>query len=157
MSEDKEKSEESTESKTFTQDQVNAMLAEQKRKVGEKFADYDEVKAKAEELEKLTSASKSDIEKALERAAKAEAEIAKFQQKEQVAQWASEITKDSPIPATVLRGNTKEELEAHFADLLQLAPKETPPKRTPVPAGRPSGEEQGSRAAAALRNMRGAE
>lgn len=35
-------------SKTFTQDQVNTLLADQKRSIQAKFADYDELKVKAE-------------------------------------------------------------------------------------------------------------
>ncbi|MDR7253716.1 hypothetical protein J2X46_002706 [Nocardioides sp. BE266] len=58
--------------KTFTQEQVNAMLAEQKRKSGEKFADYADLKAKAAKLDEIEAASASELEKAV-KAATAEA------------------------------------------------------------------------------------
>src|SRR5690606_9148296 len=144
------------EPKTLTQEQVNALLADQKRKLTEKFGDYDDLKAKADQLDQLSESAKSDIEKALERAAKAEAEVAKYQQREQIGKWADEITKGSDVPATLLRGTTREELEQHFNQLKeQFAARVPKPKRTPVPAGQPSGEGQGSRAAAALRELRG--
>lgn len=135
--------------KTFTQEQVNALLAEQKRKVGEKFADYDDLKSKAAKLAEIEQASKSELEKAQERAAQIEAELNSYRQKEQVSAWASEIVKDSDIPASVLRGSTREELEQHFEQLKSIAPK---PKRTSAPSGHVAGE-QGSRAVAALRSL----
>lgn len=144
------------EPKTFTQEQVNALLAEQKRKVGEKFADYEDIKAKASKLDEIEQASKSELEREREARATAESELTKYREKEQVSQWAAEIVKDSEIPAVVLRGSTREELEEHFNQLKALAPQK--PKRTPVPAGKPAGGgETGSAAVAALRQLRGSD
>lgn len=146
MSEDNN---EKPDERTFTQEQVNAMLADQKRKLGEKFGDYDDLKAAASKLAEIEESSKTELQKALDRATAAEERIAAYEAKEQTAKWAAEIVKGSSIPASVLRGSTREELEAHFNELKALAPT---PKRTPVPAGKSGGE--GSRAAEALRLMR---
>ena len=140
--------------KTFTQEQVNALIASEKRKLGEKFADYDDLKAKATQFEQIEQSTKTDLQKALERADEAEKKAAAFEQREQVSKWAAEITKDSQIPASALRGNTREELEAHFKDLEALIPKPQQQKRTPVPAGKPTGSEGGSAAVSALRQFR---
>lgn len=137
------------EQKSFTQEQVNALLADQKRKIGDKYADYDDVKAKAAKFEDLEQASKSELQKALDEVASLKTELGAHKTKEQVAAWAAEIVKDSDIPATVLRGSTREELEQHFEQLKGLAPKQ---KRTSAPAGNATGE-QGSRAVAALRQL----
>lgn len=141
------------EPKSFTQDQVNALLAEQKRKDTAKFADYDDLKAAKTELDKLREESKTELQKALDRATAAESKVASFEAKEQAQQWAGEIVKGSEIPASVLRGSTREEMQAHFDQLKELAPK--PPKRTSVPSGKPAGGDTGSRAVAALRELRG--
>lgn len=61
-----------TEPQTFNQDQVNALLAEQKRKVSEKFAGYDELKAQADELAALKESAKSEQERAADAARKAQ-------------------------------------------------------------------------------------
>lgn len=136
--------------KTFTQDQVNALLATEKRKFGEKYADYDALKEKATKFDDLEQSSKTELQKALDKAAGLESELTTFKQKEQTAVWAAEIVKDSDIPASVLRGSTREELEQHFEQLKALTPK---PKRTPVPTGKPAGEGGESRAVAALRQL----
>jgi len=146
---EEQKTESKTEQKTFSQDQLNALVADAKRKEREKFADYDDLKTKAATLDEIEQSSKTETQKALDKAAELETELNKYRTKDQVTQWAAEITKDSEIPASVLRGSTKEELEQHFEELKGLAPK---PKRTSAPAGTPSGE-SGSRAVAALRSL----
>jgi hypothetical protein len=140
--------------RTFTQEQVNALLAKQKREDAAKFGDYDDLKTKAAELDQLKQASKTELEQALDRATKAEAAVAGFQAKEQAKQWAADIVRGSEIPAHVLRGSTREELQAHFDQLKELAPK---PKRTPAPSGKPAGGDTGSRAVQALRALRGSD
>jgi len=142
-----------TEVKTFTQDQVNAFMAEEKRKTQATFADYDDLKAKAEKFDKAEQASLSELERERKAHEVDAAELKKYQTREQVSKWAAEIVKDSPIPANVLRGSTKEELVEHFEQLKALA---VPTKqRTHVPPGKPTdGEPTGSRAAAAIREMR---
>lgn len=62
--------------KTFTQDQVNAFLADQKRKVQSGFSDYDELKTKASEFDKFADSQKTEIQKAVDRAEAAESALA---------------------------------------------------------------------------------
>lgn len=56
----------------FTQDQVNAMLAEQKRKQSEKFGDLAELKAKADRLAEIEESQKSEQQRHADAAAKAQ-------------------------------------------------------------------------------------
>ena len=51
-------------SRTFTQDEFNSLIAREKRELRSKYADYDELKAKAEQLDALKEAEKTDLEKA---------------------------------------------------------------------------------------------
>lgn len=65
------------EPRTFTQDDLNRMLADQKRKVESKFADYGDLKAKAAEADQLRKEQETAAEKALREAvekAKADAQ-----------------------------------------------------------------------------------
>ena len=59
---------------TFTQEQVNTFLAEQKRKIG----NVTELKAAAVELAAIKEAQKTDVQKTADRLAAADAEIAKI-------------------------------------------------------------------------------
>ena len=107
---------ESVEPKTFSEEYVRQLRAES--------ASY-RTKAKeneqaAAELQALRDAEKTDLQKAIDRAVEAETRLAEFETREQVSAWASEIVAGSGIPASVLRGSTKEDLQAHFDDLQRL-------------------------------------
>jgi len=58
-----------------SQDELNRIIGERVKRA--KPADYDDLKAKAARLDEIEQANKSEIEKANDRAAKAEAEAAK--------------------------------------------------------------------------------
>lgn len=111
--------------KTFTQDQVNDLIAREKGKFQTKYSDYDNLKAAAAELEQIKEANASELEKAQgkatkaeERAQQAEAKLLRF-----------EVAKDKEVPAEAidfLTGSTKEELEASADKLLELVKKSEP-------------------------------
>jgi hypothetical protein len=69
------------EPKPFTpitsQDDLNRVIADRVQRERNKFADYNDLKAKAGKFDEIDQANKSEIEKANDRAAKAEAEAAK--------------------------------------------------------------------------------
>lgn len=59
-----------------SQDDLNKVLNERLTRERAKFADYKDVKTKAAEYDKLAEANKSEIDKAMDRVTKAEAEVA---------------------------------------------------------------------------------
>jgi hypothetical protein len=81
-----------------------------------KYADYDDVKAKAAEFDKAQDKNKTELEKAAERAAKAEAAAATAQQEA----WRASVALDeglTPTQAKRLVGTTREELLADAQEL----------------------------------------
>lgn len=60
-----------------SQDDLNRVIADRVQRERGKYADYADLKAKAERLDEIEQANKTEIEKANERATKAEAEVAK--------------------------------------------------------------------------------
>lgn len=103
-----------------TQADLDRIIGDRLSRERSKFADYDALKEKAAKYDEVENANKSDLQRLEERAAAAEAKVAKFEAAEQRAKWAAEIVKDSAVPASALRGDTREELEAHFAELAPL-------------------------------------
>ena len=136
-----------------SQDELDRVLAKRLERERSKYSDYDEIKAKAAEFDKVAEASKTELQREREAREAAEAELGKYRTREQVAKWAEEIVKDSEVPAAALRGSTREELEEHF-NVLKALVKPAPPRRTATPPGRPSTDGEKGRAAAALREMR---
>lgn len=120
----------SRESRMFSQDQVNTLLAEEKRKAKAKYADYEELKAKADQFDQAREDAKSDLQRAIERAEKAESTLAQREHQLLVA----EVAAAKGVPAGNLTGTTREELEASADALLAWAgPKQEEPRRGFVP------------------------
>jgi len=73
-----------------------------------KFADYDEVKAKADKLAEFEESQKTEVQKAQDRLAAAEKRAAELESKATRA----EVAAAKGVPAALLSGSTQEELEA---------------------------------------------
>lgn len=54
--------------KTFTQDEVNAFLAEDRRKTQTRYGDYDDLKAKASRFDEIEAQNATELEKAVKKA-----------------------------------------------------------------------------------------
>jgi hypothetical protein len=104
--------------KTFTQEQLNSLLAKERKSTEAKFADYAEIKAKAAKLDELEDAQKSDLEKLTEELNAAKAERDQLKHAEEMRTWANEVSAETNVPASVLRGSTKEEMEEHAKAIL---------------------------------------
>lgn len=117
------------EPKSFTQEQVDQIVERRLAKERGKYKDYDELKSKAMRLEEMENAGKSELDKLKESNAALRKQIDDAAAEKQHAEWVSEVAKDKGVPAELLRGSTKDELEAH-ADLLQAAlhPASKPPQ-----------------------------
>ena len=101
-----------------TQEDLDKMIGKRLSREREKYAGFEDLKAKAEKYDAIEEGQKTELQKLQERIEKAEKENAAFKQREQVSTWAAEVSKETGVPANLLRGSTKEELEAH-AELLK--------------------------------------
>ncbi len=117
------------EPKSFTQEQVDQIVEKRLAKERGKYKDYDELKTKAMKLDEMENAGKSELDKLKESNAALRKQIDDAAAEKQHAEWVSEVAKDKGVPAELLRGGSKEELEAH-ADLLRAAlhPASKPPR-----------------------------
>lgn len=84
---------------------IQARIARERAKIP---ADYDELKAAADELAKIKESQKTEAQKLQEERDKATAELAS----ERAARIRAEVAATKGIPANLLSGSTQEELEA---------------------------------------------
>jgi hypothetical protein len=91
-----------------------------------KFKDYNDLKAKAAEFDKVAEAQKSDLQRQVERAEAAEKEAAELRSAREIEGWKAQVSKKTGVPANVLRGSTLDELEDHAASLKSLLPEPRP-------------------------------
>lgn len=97
------------ETKTFTQEEVNSIVAERLGRDRQKYADYDSLKKKAEEYDKMQEASKTELEKATERANKLENELAAIKKANEVREIRSKISSETGVPVELLTAETEED------------------------------------------------
>ena len=94
-----------------------------------KFADYDELKAKAEKLAEFEESQKSEAQKAQERLEAAEKRAAELELKATRA----EVAAAKGVPAELLTGSTQEELEASADALIAFRGEVKQPALQPIP------------------------
>lgn len=88
-----------------------------------KFPDYDELKAKAEKLKEFEESQKTEEQKRQERDAERDRELADLKAEKlraTVASEKSDPTKGIHVPAELLSGSTREELEASADALIKF-------------------------------------
>ena len=101
------------ESKTFTQDELNAIVGERLKREREKYADYEALKEKASKLDEIEEASKSELQKATERAQRLEAELKGLRRADELRQLKENIANEIGVPADLLSGEDEESLTSH--------------------------------------------
>jgi pimeloyl-CoA synthetase len=103
-------------SQTFTQDDVNRIVQDRLQREREKYADYDELKTAAERAQELEAQTQELT-----------AKVAEFESKEEHRKLVADVAETAGVPAGVLKGDTREELEAHAEALKSLLQNTTGP------------------------------
>lgn len=112
------------EPKTFTQEEVNELMGKVRRETKEKYAGYDELKAKAEKYDEAQEKAKTELERATERAAKAEEELSRLQKVQEHQKLVAKVASATGVPAGLISGATEEEMTA-CAEAIAVYAKET--------------------------------
>jgi hypothetical protein len=86
--------------------------------------------AAATRLTEIEEASKTAEQKAAERLAELEAKVTGYETRDQINAWKTEVAEATGVPAALLAGSTKEEIEAHAA----IAKPLITPAQQPAPA-----------------------
>jgi hypothetical protein len=139
------------------QEEFDRMVADRLTRERSKFADYDDLKAKATKFDEVAEADKSEVQKATERAAAAEQRAAVAEQTALKTRIAAEMN----VPIEVLHGDNEESIRAAAQKVLDWAgsTKKTPPAVKSLKSGAAGEDTSGmtgkQRAAAALRAMQG--
>lgn len=97
------------EAKTFTQDEVNAIVTERLAREKAKYEGFDEIKAKAEKYDSLEEANKSELQKASEKVASLEAELASREKADKIRAIRDKVSAESGVPVNLLTADTEED------------------------------------------------
>lgn len=123
-----------SQNRTFSQEEVNAIVGKRLAEEKGKYADYEDLKAKAAKFDEAEEANKSELQKVTERAAALEAEVKSMKQAEEVRSIRENVAKETGIPAHLLTGTTEEECKVQAAAIADFA------KPAPYPTIKDGGE-----------------
>lgn len=107
--------------RTFTQAELNAIVQERVGETKAKYGDYEELKAKASKYDEQVEASKSELQKATERADSLQAELNALKSANEVRALREKVAKEKNIPANLLTGETEEDCIAQADAILSFA------------------------------------
>lgn len=115
------------EDKTFTQADLDKIVKDRLERERQKFADYTDLKSKAQQLDELKEANKTDQEKLEGRATKAEQRATELETK--LARYEVAAEKNLPGELAEFLTGSKEEMAAKADTLLErLKTDDDPPK-----------------------------
>ena len=100
---------------------IKARIERAQAKAVERFADYDDLKAKAARLDDLEKTSKADIDAANERIRELEDAAAKRDKADAVREARDRVSRETGVPASLLQGETEEEMAASAKALNDFA------------------------------------
>lgn len=106
--------------KTFTQSELNAIISDRLKRESEKYADYETLKEKASRFDEIEEASKTELQKANERAAKLETELSQLRKNEQIRTIREKVATEHGIPASLLSGDSEETCTEQAKALLEF-------------------------------------
>lgn len=107
---------------TFTQEDVNRIVSKRVAK----YSDYEALKEKAAKYDEQVEASKTDLQRATERAESLQAELDSLKRAEQIRSTREEVANAKGIPSSLLTGSTAEECESQAEAILAWAQKPNP-------------------------------
>ena len=113
------------ESKSFTQEEVNDIVKDRLLRERSKYADYEDLKRKALEFDKIEEASKTELEKVTERATALQLELDGLKKAEAVRLIREEVATETGVPVHLLTAETKEDCEAQAKAIMSFAKPDT--------------------------------
>lgn len=110
-----------TEAKTFTQEELDGIVRDRLQRERAKYADYDSLKDKAAKFDELEEANKTELQKATDKAKELQRQLDDIKKADSIRVMRASVAKDSGVPAELLTGNTEEECAAQAKSILDFA------------------------------------
>lgn len=109
--------------KTFTKTELDAIIGDRLARERQKYGDYDSLKAKAAEYDKAQEASKSELQKATEKAGALQKELDALKAANSTREAREKVAKEMEVPIELLTASTEEECKKQAEALQKYLPK----------------------------------
>ena len=127
--------------RTFTQSQMDAIISDRLARERSKYADYETMKQKAEQFDRVQEEGKTELQKATEKAESLQKQVEAFTKAENLRKLRQKVSTDTGVPADLLSGETEEDCTAQAKKILEFAKPGSYPtvKDGGEPAKKPTG------------------
>ena len=110
-----------TQEKTFTQAELDKIVADRLTRERAKYADYDALSKKAARLDQLEEASKTELQKATEKAAALQTELDALKSAETLRTMREKVSKETGVPVELLTAGSEEECTEQAKRIIAFA------------------------------------
>jgi len=107
--------------KTYTQKQLDTIIADRLSQERGKYADYETLKDKAAKYDAAEESQKSELQKANEKAASLQKELDKLKSSETARLLREKVAKELKVPANLLTADDEENLRTQAKAILDFA------------------------------------
>ena len=107
--------------RTFTQTELDAIVRDRLQRERSKYADYEAYKEKAEKYDAAEEASKTELQKATEKATALEAELNNLKKAAEVRGIRDKVASETGVPASLLTADTEEACTEQAKAILSFA------------------------------------
>lgn len=107
--------------KTFTQAQLDAIVADRLARERQKYADYDTLKDKADKFDAAAEANKSELQKATEKADELQKKLDDLTKANKLRELREKVAGEMKVPANLLTADTEEALKAQAQSIIEYA------------------------------------
>lgn len=115
-----------TEEKTFTQAELNAIVQKRVGEVTAKYENYEALKEKALKYDQIEEESKTELQKATEKAESLQSELDALKAANQERELKERIAAETGVPASLLRGSSETDLKAQAEAIMGFAKASSP-------------------------------
>lgn len=111
----------STEPRTFTQEEVDHLIGERLFREREKYAGFEDYKAKAEKFDAAEEAAKTELQKAQERAEKLQAQLDDMKRADDLRTIREKVSQETGVPASLLTAGDEEGCRTQAQGILDFS------------------------------------
>lgn len=113
--------ENSQETRTFTQNELDEIVKTRVSKERAKYADYEELKTKASKFDEFEEAKKTELQKANEKLEQLQRQLDEKNKADEVRNIREKISKETGVPANLLTGDTEDICKTQAEGILAFA------------------------------------
>lgn len=117
--------------RTFTQAELDEIVKARLGKERAKFADYDDIKAKALKLDEMEEANKSELQKATEKADALQAQLDALTKANGLRDIRDKVANETGVPVSLLTAETEDDCKAQAEAILAFATSTNKPVNYP--------------------------